>query len=127
MKRAKLILHTICLISALALPITVQADPPTKLPIEEVKAFTAKHSAWALKDQRLTALFTFKGGFKAAVRFVQALVAPADQMNHHPDLTIIYNRVTVSLTTHDAGGITAADLKLATQVQAIYAGMSRGD
>ena len=55
-----------------------------------------------------------------ATQFVRALTDPADRLNHHPDLTISYNRVRVSLTTHDVGGITEADLKLARMIQNIY-------
>ena len=59
------------------------------------------------------------------MNYVQRLVEPADQMNHHPDVSISYNKVTISLTTHDADGITNADLALAEVIQKLYAGGSK--
>ena len=77
---------------------------------------------WELGDssRSLSITYTFKGGFKEAVQFVQTLVEPADQMEHHPDLSITYNRVTISLTTHDAGGVTSLDIQLAKVIQRKY-------
>ncbi len=57
-------------------------------------------------------MLTFKN-FLDAIEFVNKLVAPAEAAGHHPDITISYNRVTISLTTHDAGGLTQKDLTLA--------------
>lgn len=58
--------------------------------------------------------------FEAALRLVNAIGHAAEDQNHHPDLSITdYRFVTVSLTTHDAGGITANDLVLARQADAL--------
>lgn len=54
--------------------------------------------------------------FVAAIAFVNALVTPAEQLGHHPDITINYNRVSLALTTHDAGGLTALDFQLAESI-----------
>lgn len=70
---------------------------------------------WACDGRSLTRTYTF-AGFPEAVAFVNGLVGPAEAMNHHPDVTISYNRVTVSLTTHDAGGLTAKDFALARSI-----------
>lgn len=67
---------------------------------------------WACDGRSLTRTYKF-AGFPEAVAFVNGLVGPAEAMNHHPDVTISYNRVTVSLTTHDAGGLTVKDFALA--------------
>jgi len=68
---------------------------------------------WTTDGKCLRRTYTFPD-FPAAVAFVNRLVAPAEARNHHPDIAISYNRVTLSLTTHDAGGLTAKDLALAS-------------
>ncbi len=57
--------------------------------------------------------------FVTAVEYVNRLVAPAEEMNHHPDLELSWNTVTVSLTTHSEGGITERDLELARRIDAL--------
>ena len=70
---------------------------------------------WACDGRSLTRTYKF-AGFPEAVAFVNGLVGPAEAMNHHPDVAISYNRVTVTLTTHDAGGLTTKDLALARAI-----------
>jgi 4a-hydroxytetrahydrobiopterin dehydratase len=55
------------------------------------------------------------------MKFVNSLVEPAEQMGHHPDLSISYNRVVITLTTHDAGGLTQKDFDLAKQISQLLA------
>jgi 4a-hydroxytetrahydrobiopterin dehydratase len=57
--------------------------------------------------------------FVGSIRFVDSLVEPAEEMGHHPDLDISWNRVTVSLSTHSQGGLTGADLELAERIDAL--------
>lgn len=57
--------------------------------------------------------------FVGSVRFVDSLVAPAEAMNHHPDLSISWDTVTVSLSSHSEGGLTAADFELAAKIDAL--------
>jgi len=57
--------------------------------------------------------------FVGSVRFVDSLVGPAEEMNHHPDLSISWDTVTVTLSTHSEGGLTAADFELAAKIDAI--------
>ena len=57
--------------------------------------------------------------FVGAVRFVDSLVEPAEEMGHHPDLEVSWKDVTVRLSTHSQGGITAADFELAEQIDAL--------
>jgi 4a-hydroxytetrahydrobiopterin dehydratase len=71
---------------------------------------------WSRRGDTITKTFTF-AGFPAAVEFVQRVVAPAEAMNHHPDLDIRYDKVTVTLSTHDSGGITENDLVLAGRIE----------
>jgi 4a-hydroxytetrahydrobiopterin dehydratase len=60
-----------------------------------------------------------RGDFVGSVRFVDALVEPAEGMGHHPDLEISWDKVTVTLTTHAAGGLTANDFELAGRIDAL--------
>src|SRR5574343_12318 len=70
-------------------------------------------SSWTVNSHlSLTKRFTFKD-FKEAGEFMELLAKVADQHDHHPELTNVYNRIDVNLTTHDAGGITKKDLWLA--------------
>ncbi|MGL5795671.1 MAG: 4a-hydroxytetrahydrobiopterin dehydratase [Waterburya sp.] len=70
---------------------------------------------WQQQNQAITRTFEFKN-FVEAIAFVDKLVEPAEAAQHHPDLTISYNKVTVSLTSHDAGGITQQDFDLAKTI-----------
>lgn len=70
---------------------------------------------WSLQDNVIQRQCKFKD-FIAAVQFVNRLVEPAEAAGHHPDLTVSYNRVGVTLTTHDAGGLTQKDFDLAQQI-----------
>lgn len=57
--------------------------------------------------------------FKAAMFFVNTVAGLAEKAGHHPDVTINYNRVTLSLSTHDAGGITGKDFDLAGRIETV--------
>lgn len=57
--------------------------------------------------------------FVQAIRFVNKLVEPAESAGHHPDIEISYNQVKISLTTHDAGGLTQKDFDLARVISQI--------
>jgi len=59
------------------------------------------------------------GDFVGSVRFVESLVGPAEAMNHHPDLTISWATVEVTISTHSEGGLTAADFELAERIDAL--------
>jgi 4a-hydroxytetrahydrobiopterin dehydratase len=67
---------------------------------------------WTLDGQQIQCQRTFKD-FVTAIDFVNRLVEPAEAAGHHPDLAISYNKVTISLTSHDAGGLTESDFKMA--------------
>jgi 4a-hydroxytetrahydrobiopterin dehydratase len=63
---------------------------------------------------------TFKrDDFVGSVRFVDAIVEPAEDMGHHPDLSISWDEVTVSITTHAEGGLTENDFELAKRIDAL--------
>lgn len=87
----------------------------TRLTDAEITAGLAALPGWTRAGEALRRTFTFKG-FPDAVAFIQGLVAPAEAMDHHPDVDLRYDRVTVSLSTHSAGGITRLDLELAERI-----------
>lgn len=60
-----------------------------------------------------------RGDFVGAVEFVSSLAEPAEAMNHHPDVAISWETVTVSISTHSEGGLTAADFELAAKIDAL--------
>lgn len=60
-----------------------------------------------------------RGDFKGSVAFVNAIMPIAERINHHPDVAIAWNEVTLTLSTHSAGGLTAADFELARLVDAL--------
>jgi 4a-hydroxytetrahydrobiopterin dehydratase len=75
---------------------------------------------WSLEGDAIRKQFVFKG-FPEAVDFVARLVPHAESADHHPDITISYKRVTLTYTTHSAGGLTPKDFagaKMADQVAA---------
>jgi 4a-hydroxytetrahydrobiopterin dehydratase len=84
----------------------------------EIEARLAEHPGWERAGDAIRKSFS-RGDFVGSVNFVQSLVAPAEAMNHHPDLEISWDTVTVSLSTHSEGGITAADFELAAKIDAL--------
>ena len=88
----------------------------------KIDAFIAAHPHWkALRNKEsLTAEFKLPG-FAAAMGFMMEIAIHADKMNHHPEWLNVYNRVTITLTTHDAGGLTELDLQLAEKINVISA------
>lgn len=73
---------------------------------------------WQRRGEAIVKTFE-RGDFVGSVRFVDSLVEPAEAMNHHPDLGISWNEVTVSLSTHSEGGLTAGDFELAAKIDAL--------
>lgn len=67
---------------------------------------------WTVEGKQLKCVKVFNG-FPQAVNFINSLVEPSESYQHHPDLQISYNRVTICLTTHDSGGLTYKDFELA--------------
>ena len=82
-----------------------------KMTDEEISAALPKLAGWALKGGKLHREYKFPD-FKHAMDFMAAAVPGIEKMNHHPEWANVYNRVTVDLNTHDAGGITAKDFEL---------------
>ena len=81
---------------------------------QEIQSRLLRLPGWQIEGGELARTFSFKD-FPAALRFVNAVGEKAEAAGHHPDIDIRYNRVRLSLTTHDAGGLTEKDFALAEQ------------
>lgn len=88
------------------------------LTVEEINQRASQLSDWKLEGNKLKCIKVFKD-FVEAIDFVNKLVAPAEASQHHPDLEISYNKVTVILTTHDAGGLTEKDFSMAQTISSL--------
>lgn len=74
-------------------------------------------SGWSYEANQLVKTFEF-GSFREAVSFMVRLAFEAEQRDHHPRLVNVYNKVEISLTTHDAGNqVTARDVELAQAIE----------
>ena len=78
----------------------------------------ARLPGWRLDDGALRKRFTFRG-FTAAIAFIDRMAEVAKASRHHPDFCSHYDTVDVVVTTHAAGGVTAADLSLARAIQTV--------
>jgi 4a-hydroxytetrahydrobiopterin dehydratase len=85
---------------------------------DEVRAQLGDLPGWELRDGAIRREYVFTG-FRAAIAFIDRLAEVAIAARHHPDLENHYNRVVVSLTSHDASGVTGADLALARAIEAV--------
>ena len=81
----------------------------------EIAAALERDPLWKLTHGKLTRLWTFPD-FAAAMAFVNRVAAIAEEANHHPDIDIRYNKVTLGLVSHDAGGITKRDVAMASRL-----------
>jgi 4a-hydroxytetrahydrobiopterin dehydratase len=96
------------------------ARPPL-LPEKEVKTRLKAHPAWTHKSGKLHREFKF-AGFSEAFGFMARAALFAEKIDHHPAWTNIWNKVSVTLDTHDAGGITDLDFRLAAEMDRIAGG-----
>jgi 4a-hydroxytetrahydrobiopterin dehydratase len=86
------------------------------LSIEEAQSRLANLPGWQIEAGELVRTFQFKD-FRTALHFVNQVGEAAEAAGHHPDIDIRYNRVLLSLVTHDAGGLTARDFDLASRAE----------
>ena len=89
-----------------------------KLSETEVQARLSELPGWELVDGKLHRAFRF-GSFVQAFGFMTSIALMAEAMNHHPDWSNVYNRVTIDLNTHDIGSISALDFTLAKRINEI--------
>ena len=73
------------------------------------------NSNWKLLDNKIQREFIFKD-FLSAFNFIKEIADLAESLNHHPDIFNSYNKVIISLTTHDLGGVSKKDFKLAMEI-----------
>jgi 4a-hydroxytetrahydrobiopterin dehydratase len=85
---------------------------------EEIEARLADLDGWERQGDAIVKSFE-RGDFVGSVRFVDSLVEPAEAMGHHPDVAISWSTVTVTISTHSEGGLTAADFELAGKIEAL--------
>ena len=84
----------------------------SKLNASEIKSSLVAVPEWTRKGATIARTYQFRD-FPGAVRFVNAVAELAESAWHHPDIDIRWNKVTLTLTTHDAGGLTKKDFVLA--------------
>jgi len=87
-----------------------------KLSEADVRARLSEVPGWELVEGKLHKTFRF-ASFVQAFGFMSSVALVAEAMNHHPDWTNVYNRVTIALHTHDVGGISALDFTLAKRIE----------
>jgi 4a-hydroxytetrahydrobiopterin dehydratase len=85
---------------------------------DEIEAMLADLDGWERQGDAIVKSFE-RGNFIGSVRFVDSLVEPAEAMGHHPDVAISWATVTVTISTHSEGGLTAADFELAGKIEAL--------
>lgn len=86
---------------------------PEQLPESEVRRRVQELPGWSLEGSEIVKEFRFSD-FSEAFGFMTRLALVAEKMDHHPDWSNVYSRVTIRLSTHDAGGVTEYDLEMAT-------------
>ncbi len=90
----------------------------SKLTPAQIKAALPSLPKWRRKGSVISRTFEF-ADFIVAMKFVNAVARAAEKANHHPDMDIRWNKVTLTLTTHDAGGLTAKDFALAAKADGL--------
>ena len=89
-----------------------------KLSEEEITERLDGLEGWEREGEAITKTFD-NDDFVGSVKFVDKIVEPAEEMNHHPDLSISWSEVEVSISTHSEGGLTASDFELARRIDAL--------
>ena len=85
---------------------------------EEVTSRLSELEGWKREGDAILKTFD-RGDFVGSVDFVKALVEPAEEMGHHPDVSISWSEVEVTITTHSEGGLTENDFELAKRIDAL--------
>lgn len=89
-----------------------------KLNADEIREWLTKLNGWDLQENQIQKKYAFKD-FREAIAFLIRVAFLAEQMDHHPDIDIRYNKIFLKLTTHSAGGLTEKDFHLAHQIDSI--------
>ena len=83
----------------------------------EIRGALSELPGWKRDGKAIVKTFDLKG-FKAAMAFAATVGEAAERADHHPDILIQYHKVTLTLWSHDKGGVTDRDLRLARQIEA---------
>jgi len=86
------------------------------LSAEEVDRRLSSLKGWKRDGDFITKTYKFKT-FTDGIRFVNEITAIAERLEHHPDIHIRWTTIKLEIQTHDEGGVTAYDIKLATQIE----------
>jgi 4a-hydroxytetrahydrobiopterin dehydratase len=89
------------------------------LTAQQIKLLLPEVPEWSKRAQIIRRTFKFKD-FLGSLDFVNRIARNAQKLNHHPDIDVRYDKVTLSLTTHDEGGLTEKDFTLARQADEIF-------
>jgi len=89
-----------------------------RLSDDEIAEKLSELEGWERRGEAIVRSFD-RGDFVGSVRFVDAIVPAAEEMNHHPDVAISWSNVEISITTHSEGGLTANDFELAKRIDAL--------
>jgi len=84
----------------------------------EIQQALGRLHGWQHNGTAIQRVFQFPD-FVAAMQFVNKIAAAAEQANHHPDIDIRYNKVTMSLVSHDSGGVTQRDTRMAERINQV--------
>ena len=82
---------------------------------EEIEKKLKELKGWRYREDTIVKSFD-RGDFVGSVKFLDSIVGPAEEMNHHPDVAIAWSQVEVTLTTHSEGGVTDNDFELARKI-----------
>ncbi|MCP5481815.1 MAG: 4a-hydroxytetrahydrobiopterin dehydratase [Spirochaetales bacterium] len=93
----------------------------SKLDAAQVEKALRQLPAWKVEQGKLHREFKF-ADFRAAFGFMTGVALAAEKMDHHPEWSNVYNRVTIDLVSHDVGGLTSRDLELAGIIDGLAAG-----
>lgn len=89
-----------------------------KLTEDQIHSSLESLSGWEYKDEAIHTALEFEN-FKEAFSVMVRIAFEAEALNHHPDWCNVYNELSISLSTHDAGGVTEKDFKLARRIEDI--------
>jgi 4a-hydroxytetrahydrobiopterin dehydratase len=90
----------------------------TLLSNSDIQSKLEQLPGWELDGKVIQSKRTFQN-FVEAIQFVNSLVDPAEEAGHHPDISISYNKVTIQLMSHDAGGLTDSDFEMAKVISSL--------
>ncbi len=99
-------------------PVTAGTAP---FSVKEAEALLLQVPSWSLEDGKIKREFRFRD-FQQAVQFANKIAEIAVEQDHHPDITISYNKVTLVLTTHKIGGLSMNDFIMAARIDLLGGG-----